>query len=102
VALLASGNYTTRLEAGGSVKWFEKMMKAGRGRHLAPAPEVVSADASEHSPALLTKQTHCTHAFQQAAVECEICDRDDDSWIHIGVATSKIVSDSAEKMRGHP
>ena len=36
--------------------------EAGRGRHLAPALEVVSADASEHSPTLLTKQANCTHA----------------------------------------
>jgi hypothetical protein len=34
---------------------FEKV-EAGRGGDLAPAPEIVSADTPEYSPALITKQ----------------------------------------------
>ena len=39
--------------------------EAGRGRHLAPAPEVVSADVSEYSPAFLSKQANLLADWSQ-------------------------------------
>jgi hypothetical protein len=56
--------------------------EAGRGRHLAPALEVVSADTPEYSRALITKQAELsadllfrwlssTHAVQQTAFGAE-------------------------------
>jgi hypothetical protein len=73
-------------------------IEAGRGRHLAPAPEFVSADASERSPAPVTKQARCTHAYQQA-FKGEAYDCGDDAWILLAVMANKVVSDSGKKVQ---
>jgi hypothetical protein len=74
---------------------FDKI-EAGRGRHLAPAPEDVSANTPDYSPALTTKQENrpnerselirpfsCTHSFFPR--------NDDDLWVPLGVAANRIV-----------
>jgi hypothetical protein len=70
--------------------------EAGRGRHLAPAPEDVSADTPDYSPALSTKQENrpnerselirsfsCPHSFFPR--------NDDDLWVPVGVAANRIL-----------
>ena len=85
-------------------------IEAGRGRHLAPALEVVSADTPEYSRALITKQAELsadllfrwlssTHAVQQTAFGPELCDRGYGTWIPLAVSVNKIIAALAETIQ---
>jgi hypothetical protein len=84
--------------------------EAGRGRHLAPALEVVSADTPDYSRALITKQAELsadllfrwlssTHAVQQTAFGPELCDRGYGTWIPLAVPVNKIIAALAETIQ---
>jgi hypothetical protein len=70
--------------------------EAGRGRHLAPAPEIVSADTPEYSPALITKQASSAELFElvRALGSTRAFRRSDflpGGWIPFGIPANAIV-----------